>query len=125
MPDNNHEMSAPETVNEASGKIVEIIKLINKTEAEAEQKQAFAETEAKLIVRNAQEESERTSKKEYDAAMEKVERIKELTEAKSREIAINMLTQINNECEDLKEEARSRKEEAVVAVVERILSEWR
>ena len=125
MPDNNHEMSAPETVNEASGKIVEIIKLINKTEAEAEQKQAFAETEARLIVQNARQESERTSKKEYDAAMEKVERIKELTEAKSREIAINMLTQINNECEDLKEEARSRKEEAVVAVVERILSEWR
>ena len=125
MPDNNREMSAPETVNQESGKIVEIIKLINKTEAEAEQKQAFAETEAKLIVRNAQEESERTSKQEYDAAMEKVERIKELTEAKSREIAINMLTQINNECEDLKEEARTRKDAAVVAVVERILNEWR
>ena len=125
MPDNNREMSAPETANQESGKIVEIIKLINKTEAEAEQKQAFAETEAKLIVRNAQEESERTSKQEYDAAMEKVERIKELTEAKSREIAINMLTQINNECEDLKEEARTRKDAAVVAVVERILNEWR
>ena len=121
MPDNNNEMSAPEV----SGKIVEIIKLINKTEAEAEQKQLRAESEAKQIVSNAQQESDAASKQEYDAAMEKVERIRELTEAKSREIARNMLTQINDECEDLKEDARTRKEEAVVAVVERILNEWR
>lgn len=123
MPENKDgNMTA---VPEASGKIAEVIKLIAKTEEDSEHKQSLAENEARLIVTQAQQDGKKTADEQAETTREKVERIRDLTEVKSREIAVNMLTQINNDCEDLKNAARSHKEQAVAAAVERIINEWR
>jgi vacuolar-type H+-ATPase subunit H len=110
---------------EAGDKAVEVIKLIARAEDSGRKRREFAESEAKLIVSEASEKAEKSAAFEKAKAEEKIKKIKELTEQKGRELAINILTQVNEECDELKQNARENKQDALAAVVERIVNEWR
>lgn len=110
---------------EASDKAVEVIKLIAHAEDSGRKRREFAESEAKLIISEAFEKAEKSAAFEKAKADEKIKKVKELTEQKGRELAINILTQVNEECEELKQNARENKQQALTAVVERIVNEWR
>jgi len=107
-----------------SAKAVEIIKLITRTEADCEKKKENASSEARLIVAEAEERAAKSVDFEEAKSSEKIRKVRELTEQKGREIAINILTQVNNDCNEMKERARDNKDSALNAVVERIVKEW-
>lgn len=111
--------------SETPDKAIEVIKLIAHHEEEGKKRREYAESEAKLIISEATEKAEKSAAFEKAKADEKIRKVKELTEQKGRELAINILTQVNEECEELKQNARENKQEALTAVVERIVNEWR
>ncbi len=110
---------------EPADKAVEVIKLISQAEDAGKKRREFAEAEARLIIDDASDRAEKSVAFEEAKAEEKIKKIRELTEQKGRELAVSILTQVKDSCEELKESARQNKPEAIVAVVERIVSEWR
>ena len=110
---------------ESADKAVEVIKLIVQAENSGKKRLEFAESEAKLIIAEASEKAEKSAASEEAKAEETIKKVKELTEQKGRELAINILTEVNENCEELKQKARENKQDALTAVVERIVHEWR
>ena len=110
---------------EPTGRAIEVIKLITQAEEKKKKRREFAESEAKLIIREASDRAKQSAAFEEAKAEEKIKKVEELTEQKGRELAINILTQVKDSCDELKENARQNKPAAIRAVVERIVNEWR
>lgn len=104
---------------------IEVIKLIAQAEDSGRKRREFAESEAKLILSDAAEKAKKTAALEESRAEETIKKVRELTEQKGRELAIGILTQVQGECDAMKENARQNKSDALTAVVERIVNEWR
>ncbi|MBQ2720293.1 MAG: hypothetical protein IJF23_02035, partial [Clostridia bacterium] len=110
---------------EPTGRAIEVIKLISQAEDSGKKRKEFAESEAKLIIEEASQRAKKSAAFEEAKAEEKIKKVKELTEEKGRELAINILTQVKDSCDELKESARQNKPDALRAAIERIVSEWR
>lgn len=110
---------------EPTGRAIEVIKLITQAEDSGKKRREFAESEAKLIIREASDRAKQSAAFEEAKAEEKIKKVEELTEQKGRELAIGILTQVKDSCDELKENARQNKPAAILAVIERIVNEWR
>lgn len=103
----------------------EVIRLIHNAELKSQERLKDAEADAKKIIDDAKIEAEKIIKESELNADAKIKLVRNLTEERGKELILTLNEKSKDECEALKEDARTRLDKAADAVIKKVLESWR